>query len=164
MMKISARAFVALMLFALITPNTVVGSQDDTAELDAYWDDVRRTVITGDLAGMTALYHSDAVLVSESSNSSVPIQQALANWAPGLARTRDGETEANVEFRFTQRLHDETTAHETGIFRHSAEEGSEEAVVVYIHFEALMVKTDGWLMLMEYQKSPATVAEWNGAE
>ncbi len=31
----------------------------------------------------------------------------------------------------------------------------------YIHFEALLLKRDGWKIMMEYQKSTATVEEWN---
>ena len=34
----------------------------------------------------------------------------------------------------------------------------------YIHFEGLLLKSDGWKMVMEYQKQPATLEEWNAAE
>ncbi|MBK5099232.1 MAG: hypothetical protein JJE01_15745, partial [Gemmatimonadetes bacterium] len=43
------------------------------------------------------------------------------------------------------------------------EEGDE--VIAQVQFEALLVKKDGkWLMVMEYQKGPATDAEWAAAK
>lgn len=34
----------------------------------------------------------------------------------------------------------------------------------YVHFEMLLVKRNGWKLLMEYQKGPATEEEWDAAE
>jgi uncharacterized protein (TIGR02246 family) len=133
------------------------------AELDAYWTEVSRTVAEGDFEGYAKIYHPDAVLVVGGSGS-YPIATALAGWKPGFDDTREGRAEAGVEFRFTERLIGETTAHETGIFRYflSPDEGEEQ--IALVHFEALLVKKDGrWLMLMEYQKGPATDAEWAAA-
>ncbi|MEJ2539022.1 MAG: hypothetical protein P8188_03385 [Gemmatimonadota bacterium] len=74
-----------------------------------------------------------------------------------------------VDFRITARRLSPTTAHETGIFRYRAEptgpnpEGA-AASDALVHFEALLVRKDGrWVMLMEYQRSEATPAEWEEA-
>jgi ketosteroid isomerase-like protein len=132
------------------------------AELDAYWAEVERTAREGDFEGYAAVYHEDAVLVSAGSMSSYPISAALAGWRQGFVDTREGRVDASVEFRFSQRLNDETTAHETGIFHYRLVNAAGEVSESRVHFEALMVKKDGtWLMLMEYQKEPATDAEWN---
>ena len=132
-------------------------------ELDAFWSETSRTVSVGDFEAYSALYHADAVLISGSSGTSVPIAQALQDWESGFASTRRGEDKPSVEFRFTQRLHDATTAHETGIFRFESQGPDGDPVVRYVHFEALLVKADGWLMTMEYQKSSATREEWEAA-
>ena len=61
-----------------------------------------------------------------------------------------------------QRLGDETTAHESGIFRYTATGADGKNIrKSYIHFEALLLKRDGWKIMMEYQKFEATVEEWN---
>jgi hypothetical protein len=134
------------------------------AELDDYWAEVSRTVGEGDFEGYGRLYHPDAVLVSLGSESSYPIARALAGWEQGFLDTRAGRAQASVAFRFTQRLHDETTAHETGIFRYTLEPEDGGQTVVMVHFEALLVRKDGaWLMLMEYQKQPATEEDWQTA-
>ena len=84
--------------------------------------------------------------------------KALERWRQEFLDTKAGKFKANVEFRFSQRLGDETTAHETGIFLYSTRD--DPAPQEYIHFEVLLVKRDNWKTLMEYQKSKATRAEW----
>ena len=133
------------------------------AALDAYWAEVSRTVGEGDFEGYRATCHPEAVLVSGKSATSYPLSEALARWKTEFDATRNGEMQAEVVFRFSQRFGDGRTAHETGIFRYSAKPEGGEAKVEYIHFEALLLhKADaGWQILMEYQKSPATEAEWD---
>ena len=159
-MKRSLRYVAAAVLLALpaSAPAQVVG------ELDAYWAELSRTVVDGDFEGYAALYHPDAVLVAGGS-ASYPIATALAGWQQLFDDTRDGVAAANVEFRFTGRLNDGTTAHETGMFRYSFKPADGEESVSQVHFEALLVKKDGrWLMVMEYQKGPATDEEWAAAD
>lgn len=68
---------------------------------------------------------------------------------------------ASVEFKFSQRLGDTTTAHETGIFLYSATGADGKTTRDYINFEALLLKREGrWRIVMEYQKSGATRAEF----
>lgn len=134
------------------------------AELDAYWGELARTVGEGDFEGYAALYHPDAVLVMGGTGSH-PIATALAGWKQLFDDTRAGDASASVEFRFTDRLHDETTAHETGMFRYVFAPADGEEAAALVHFESLLVKKDGrWLMVMEYQKEPATDEEWNAAD
>ena len=132
-------------------------------ELDTYWAEVSRTVVEGHFEGYAVLYHPDAVLVAGGSGT-YPIATALAGWKQGFDDTRDGKAVAGVEFRFTERLNDETTAHDTGMFRYTIDPEGGEGAVALVHFEALLVKKDGrWLMVMEYQKGSATDEEWDAA-
>lgn len=135
-----------------------------TDELDAYWAELSRTVEEGDFEGYGVLYHPDAVLVSGFTNESFPISEALENWRQGFVDTAEGRAEAGVDFRFTQRLHNGTTAHDTGIFRYTFAAEGENEIVALVDFESLLVKKDGqWLMVMEYQKDEATEEEWEAA-
>jgi ketosteroid isomerase-like protein len=163
------RRALCVLLTLLVVPATAwseagvrQAESPELAELDAYWAEVSRTVATGDFDAYSALYHPDAVLVS--ADSSVPIAEALRNWEPGFVETRAGASQPQVHFRFTRRVHDATTAHETGIFRFTAQTPGGEASVQFVQFEALLVKRSGdWLMLMEYQKGPATSEDWDAA-
>ena len=130
------------------------------AELDAFWAEVSRSVREGDFAGYSATCHDKGVLVSGSSSSSYPLSKALARWKQGFLDTRAGNLKANVDFRFSQRLGDTTTAHETGIFLYTTETEAGGPTSAYVHFEALLVNEGRWRVMMEYQKTPATADEW----
>ncbi len=145
-----------LTLFMLVTASTA-GAQ----ELDAYWDEVSRTVAEGDFEGYAALYHEDAVLVSDFSKSSVPISTALKNWKSGFDDTKAGNMTASVVFRFSTEYVNEGTAFSRGIFRYASAKDGEAENAQYINFEALLVKKDVWLMVMESQLSVATEEDWN---
>ena len=89
----------------------------------------------------------------------------MARWKPEFAATKSGKIKANVAFRFSQRLGDDATAHETGIFRYSTVDAEGQSTDEYIHFEGLLVKRKGnWKVLMEYQKSKATLQEWKALD
>jgi ketosteroid isomerase-like protein len=142
----------------------VSAAEDPVAvELDALWAQVSRTVADGDFDAYAGVYHPDAVLVSEINGTSYPIAAALRGWREGFDDTRAGTIAASVEFRFTKRLHDATTAHETGLFRYVSRTPGGSSVEQILHFEALLVKKDGWKILMEFQKSLAAQAEWASA-
>jgi hypothetical protein len=130
--------------------------------LDAFWSGISRSVREGDFAAYAASCHPEGVLVSGTKKSSSSLSEALARWKKEFIATQSGKMKANVEFRFSQRFGDETTAHETGIFLYSSSELDGKPKQEYIHFEILLVKKDGhWLTLMEYQKSQATQKEWD---
>lgn len=153
-----ATSFIALLL----TGNFSVHAEEEItySSLDAFWAEVSRTVAEGDFAGYASTYHPDAVLVSGFKQASYPIASALKGWKQGFLDTKAGKMEASVEFLFTQRLNDATTAHETGIFHYSARPEQGEPIDQYIHFEALLVRKNGWKSIMEFQKSSATAEEW----
>ncbi len=135
-------------------------SHQTTRELDSYWAEVSRCVREGDFKGYSDTCHPQGVLVSGIKKSSYPLAQALERWKQGFDDTRSKKMKASVEFRFSERLQSPTTAHETGIFRYASTRDGKQTVE-YIHFEGLVQKTSaGWKIMMEYQKSAATEAEW----
>lgn len=159
---ILARLLGCAMLPALLaTPVSADERGERLAELDAYWAEVSRSVREGDFEAYRATCHPEAVLVSGNKETSHPLAQALVRWKPEFVDTREGERSSDVEFRFSHRFGDATTAHEAGVFRYRFRQGDDPRVSEYVHFEALLVKKTGdWKILMEYQKAPATEAEW----
>lgn len=130
------------------------------AEIDAYWAQLAKTVREGDLSVYREGYHPDAVVVF-AGNSSVPIEKALKMWEEGFVQTKAGDVKSDVEFLFTKRVIDETTAFETGMFKFSMVDKEGNAQNFYADLQALLVKKNGtWVCLMEYQK-PAKEEDWN---
>jgi isoamyl acetate esterase len=151
-----------LALAAAVACGIALADGPPVAELDAFWAELARSVKTGDFKACVASYHPDAVLVIESKDRTEPIEAALARWEREFADTRDGSMTADLVSKVTRRLGDDTTAHETGMFRYTAQKRGGEPKVNYVPFESLLVKRDGrWMMVMEYQKDHATKAEWD---
>jgi hypothetical protein len=161
-LKVSVALFAVTILLARAF-SAPSAAQTTPGTLDAFWAELSRTVVEGDFEGYSATYHPDAVLVSGLARTSYPISQALGEWKQGFDDTKAGRIEAAVEFRFTQRISDATTAHETGIFHYSAVDTDGQGSEQYVHFEALLVNRGGWKMVMEYQKTMATLEEWEAA-
>jgi hypothetical protein len=129
-------------------------------ELDAYWAEVSRAVGAGDFEGYKATCHESGVLVTGIKKTSQPLAKALARWKTEFDDTKAGKMKASVTFRFSARLGDADTAHETGIFHYTSETPTGKRDD-YIHLEALLTKQEGkWTTLMEYQKAKATKEEW----
>lgn len=144
-------------------------SATDLARIDeidrTYWAEISRTVKEGDFEGYSATCHQNAILVTTSGKNklSYPMTAALARWKQGFMDTKQGKQLDKVQFRFSQRIGDETTAHETGIFYFTSHDSTGKLIAEsYTHLEALLVKQgDKWLCLMEYQKTKATREEWD---
>ena len=141
---------------------TVSGADETTrlAQLDKFWSEVQAAVQNGDYERYKTTCHPSGVLVSGAKKTSYPLSKALAGWKQGFLDTKSGKMKASVEFRFSQRLGDETTAHETGIFHYWTVDANGIRNDQYVHFEALLVKENGWQTMMEYQKDPASENEW----
>ncbi len=160
-MKLSLLNSVAVLLLLVAAPfATAADDAARLAELDRLWHVISQSVQDGDFAAYKATCHPEGVLVSDKLQSSQPLTKALERWKAGFDDTKAGRAKASVEFRFAKRLGDETTAHETGIFLYSFTDAQGQTKQDYVHFEALLVKRDGWQIMMEYQKSPATAAQW----
>lgn len=161
--------FATIILFAFFTTTKAI-SQSNTDELrkkeidKTYWSEISRTVNKGDFEGYSATCHENAVLVTTAGKNklSYPMPVALARWKQGFLNTKQGKQMDNVSFRFSKRIGDETTAHETGIFYFTSHDSTGKLIADgYTHLEALLVKQgDKWVCLMEYQKAEATQEEW----
>lgn len=130
-------------------------------ELDAYWAEVSRAVETGDFEAYKATCHPEAVLVTGTKKQSYPLADALVRWKKEFDDTKSGDRKSSAKFRFSQRLNDGTTAHETGMLLYEFSTKDGKAGKEYVFLEALLVKRDGkWVILMEYQKAAGTVEDW----
>ncbi|WOH39121.1 nuclear transport factor 2 family protein [Thalassotalea fonticola] len=149
------------LLFVFCLTTSAFANENTLAELDSAWAEMERAVMAGDFDAYQAAYHDDAVLVSGFSNTSYPIATAMKRWQQGFDDTKAGKVTVALQFKLSKRFHDDTTAHETGMFRYATTDENGKEDVFIAHMSALLVKKSGkWLMMMEYQKSKATEAQW----
>ena len=130
------------------------------AQLDKFCSEIQAAVQNGDYERYKATCHPSGVLVSGAKKTSYSLSKALTGWKEVFLDTNSGKKKAGVEFRFSQRLGDDTTAHETGVFHYWTVDANGIRKDDYLHFEALLVRENGWQTLMEYQKAPASENEW----
>jgi len=134
---------------------------DRDAELNKYWLNISRAVNTGDFAAYKASYHEDAVYISELTKTSIPIREAFKDWQQSFNDTKEAKIKVNLQFKFSQRLGDEKTAFETGVFLYTSVDRSGLETVKFLRFEAVLVKRKRWQMLLEHQKLDSNKIEWD---
>ena len=132
-----------------------------TREIDRdVWSVLVTAVATDDIIGMGAVYAPDAVLVSP--GGTTPIKTALDRWGKDMVAAKAKGNGAAVEFRFSRRQDDPSTAFEAGLFKYTVIEKSGASTSKFYPFEALIVKTNGkWRLLMERQFAEVSQADWD---
>ena len=155
------RLVAAATLLAWSAPLSAQGSEPSTGAIDAQvWTAVSTTVLEHDIAGMTALYHPDAVVVTP--QGTMPVARALAGWGQSMEVMKRDGSHASVAFRFSLRQDGAATAFESGMFNYAVTDSAGATKRYIIPFEALLVRKDGrWLILMEHQLAAADEAAWN---
>jgi len=132
-----------------------------SAEIDRdVWSVFVATVAADDIVGMGRAYFPDAVLVSPKGTR--PIKATLEGWGRDMVAAKARGDKATVEFRFSRRQDDSTTAFEAGIFKYTVIAKSGASTPKFYPFEELLVKTNGkWRVLMERQFDLVTEDAWD---
>lgn len=149
--------FKATLLACLLLSTPILTEAKDTNSL---YERLILSVDKADFTMMASAYHPDAVLVKK--DKTTPIRTALARW------TKEGTTwaqqggKASLEFRFSNRVVNETSSFEKGIYKYKTISKAGDEKVYLVHIENLSVRRNGkWLTLMEKQLESATQQEWD---
>ena len=157
-----AKNLPGLALTILCTANALGQVDSTVVELDLFWAEVVRTVTEGDLAGARATYNPDAITSSVGPNGRGIFR--VYDREQNVERNnlvRSGEIVRGLEFKFTDRLHSETEAHEIGMFHFWTQEKDKGRQDVYGRVEAFLIKEDRWMMTVENQDWTASKSEWD---
>jgi ketosteroid isomerase-like protein len=152
---------IAILLWSAAVSDGASQSAASSAEIDRdVWSVFVATVAADDIVGMGRAYFPDAVLVSPKGTR--PIKATLEGWGRDMVAAKARGDKATVEFRFSRRQDDSTTAFEAGIFKYTVIAKSGASTPKFYPFEELLVKTDGkWRVLMERQFDLVTEDAWN---
>ena len=138
---------------------------NEKLEIDRVWSELILSVKKGDFSRYKTFYHEDAVLISQTDQTSSTIKDAFIRWEEGFRLTRSGKIKTNLEVRFKKRLTDKKTFFEEGVLKYSTIDSQGNKNLSYLAFEALWIKRgEKWLMIMENQKSFLDEFEWNKLE
>ena len=144
----------------------VLNSQPNVElEIDRVWSELKLSVKKGDFSKYKTFYHEDAVLISQTNQTSSTMKNAFIRWEEGFRLTRSGKIKTNLEVRFKKRLANKKTFFEEGVLKYWTVDSRGNKNLSYLEFEALWIKRgEEWLMIMENQKSFLDEFEWNKLE
>jgi hypothetical protein len=163
--RIQRASLTVALICGFAGPQTAMGQTDSVvAELDAFWAGVVKSVTQWSIPAQKATYHPDAVGAYGTAGS----YTTRLIWADFAAReadsasTEDPRRQRILEFRFSSRVHDASTAHEVGLY-HFWAEGRDH---YYGTVDSYLVKKDGrWVILVEIQfEPPVTKADWDALQ
>ena len=154
-----AVALLSMLVLSGEPPRAQASSQ--SLEIDRQvWAPIAATVVNDDIVGMGRLYFPEAVVVTP--KGTTPIKDMLDRWGKDMVAAKGRGDKATVEFRFSLRQDDSTTAFEAGMFKYTVISKAGVSTPQFIPFEALLGKTNGqWRLLMERQLPAVTQAEWD---
>ncbi len=149
------------VVLAALAGVPVGAAAPSSADIDRQvWQAVAKSVVDDDIVAMGRVYHPAAVLVSK--DGTKPIAAALDGWGRDMVTAKKNGVRASVDFRFTTRQDDVTTAFHAGAFRYATTDKAGVTTPGYVRFEALLVKSPGgWQILMERQLEAITESTWN---
>ena len=149
--------FKATLLACLLVSTSISAVAKDTNSL---YERLITSVDKADFKMMASAYHPDAVLVKK--DKTTPIKQALNRWTKEGTSWAQKGGKASLEFRFSERVVNETSSFEKGIYKYKMISNTGEEKVYLVHIENLSVKRNGmWVTLMEKQLNNATKSEWD---
>ncbi|HXT68249.1 MAG TPA: hypothetical protein VN700_00730 [Vicinamibacterales bacterium] len=155
----TAIALLSVVVVSLSASQTAPASSTRDIDRDV-WSVFVATVAADDIVGMGNVYLPNAVLVDP--RATHPIKETLARWGKDMVAAKAKGNRATVEFRFSRRQDDATTAFESGIFNYTVIEKSGASNSKFYPFEELLVKTNGkWRVLMERQFAEVTRGAWD---
>jgi len=149
-----------LLFFALIAISMTSSLAAKTFESDVMYRALIKSVDINDFILMAAQYHRDAVVVSKKKTEL--LRHALKRWEVDGDKLYSNGGKALLEMRFKNRLLNENTSFETGIYHYKTIDKNNKIFEVYMHFEDLNIKTNGsWKVVMERNVKRATSDEFN---
>ncbi len=156
-----------VLLLCVVMRASPALAQVDTpvAGLDAFWAELGRSIMEGDIDGMRGVYHPDAVgLYWQGDTYSMGLMTEANDAQAGyFLETRNGARTIDIQWRFVKRVHDANAAHEIAIARFIETPAGGTARTSYGHIEAFLVNRGKWLSLVSNVRWNATEAEWNAA-
>ena len=155
------KAVLSTLGVGAIIATPALAQSSTSREIDTQvWAPVSAAVARDDLAALGPLYHPAAVVVLP--GGTTRIQATIQRWVDEANAAKQQGIKATVEFRFTRRQDDATSAFEIGMFKYTQTDRSGVAKSRYIPMECLLIKDNGkWLIVMERQLDAGTEAAWN---
>lgn len=148
-MKKLSIIFIALFSIGLSYSQTKTNLQD----INATWAKFYKAFETLDYTLMAEIHAKDLVRVSGGKRI-IDYDTYINNYKAGFERDKAAEQTSEISLRFFERINNETTASERGIYKLIRNKGTEKEQAYYGQFHVIFKKIDNeWKITLDYDSS-----------
>ncbi|MEO1031439.1 MAG: nuclear transport factor 2 family protein [Bacteroidota bacterium] len=132
---------------------TYAQKKTDLQDINTTWAKFYKAFETLDYTLMAEIHAKDLVRVS-GGRRIIDYDSYINNYKAGFERDKAAGQTSNISLRFFERLCNDSTASERGIYKLVRNKGTDKAQAYYGQFHVLFKKRDGqWKIIMDYDSS-----------
>ena len=132
---------------------TCAQNLDNFKAINAVWDKFYKAFETLDYTLMADIHSKDLVRVSGGKRI-LDYDTYIKNYKIGFEQSKETNQTSNISLRFFERLNNDTTASERGIYRLIRNKGTKDEKAYYGQFHVLFKKINGeWKITLDYDSS-----------
>jgi Domain of unknown function (DUF4440) len=149
------------ILFVLIAFGHVTSQNVEYFKsINKTWSKFYKAFETLDYTLMAEIHSKDLVRVSGGKRI-IDYNTYISNYKASFQRDKDAKQTSNISLRFFERINNDSTASERGIYKLVRNKGTEKEQAYYGQFHVLFKKIDGeWKITMDYDSSEGgTISE-----
>lgn len=149
-----------LMLSILFSVSVTAQSKENLKAINTVWAKFYEAFETLDHTLMAEIHSKDLVRISGGRNI-IDYNTYINNYKIGFERDKEAGNTSNIELSFFERINNNSTASERGVYKLTRNKGTEKEQSYYGQFHVIFKKSDGiWKITMDYDSSESgTIGE-----
>jgi len=145
---------ITALVFTVIVANTSIAQNSDNLKaINTVWSKFYKAFETLDYTLMVDIHSKDLVRISGGKRI-LDYDTYINNYKSGFERDKKANQTSHISLRFFERINNDSTASERGIYKLVRNKGTEKEQAYYGQFHVLFKKIDGqWKITMDYDSS-----------
>ncbi len=147
------KIIVFLLLFGGVFSFCNAQKQQNLKEINMTWSKFYKAFESLDYTLMAEIHSKDLVRVSGGQRI-IDYDTYIANYKSGFERDKTSKQTSNISLRFFERISNDSTASERGIYKLIRNKNTDKEQVYYGQFHVILKKiNDEWKITMDYDSS-----------
>lgn len=154
------KVIVSIVFSVLFANCNYAQNTENLKAINAVWAKFYEAFETLDYTLMAEIHSKDLVRVSGGKNI-IDYDTYINNYKFSFNRDKETNQTSNIALRFFERINNDTTASERGIYKLTRNKGTDKEQSYYGQFHVIFKKNDGgWKITMDYDSSESnTIGE-----
>lgn len=142
-----------ILLFTLYTNHADAQNLENLKEINQVWDKFYKAFETQDYSLMADI-HSEKLIRISGGQSIIDYDTYISNYEVGFKRDVNNKDTSTISLRFFERINNNSTASERGIYKLIRNQGKANEKMYYGQFHVILTKDNGiWKITMDYDSS-----------